>query len=866
MDEIVMEFLTEAEEGLSSIDNSLLELEKDPNNAEVIGAIFRVMHSLKGTSGFLGLSKLEKVAHAGENVLNKIRDNTLTPTPEVLDAVFRCLDTIRAIITNIREKNEEPAEAFTDLITLLDAIYKGEAAPKVAAMAEPANDHDPVLEVNNTVALEQAEPQAQATVQEPAEKKAKPQDSASDAIRVKLSLLDKLMESVGELVLARNQLIQNARQGKPGDITYRTSIQRINHITSELQESIIKTRMQPVANIWSAYPRMIRDLSKELGKQIRLDMIGENTEIDRHLVEAIKDPLTHMIRNSVDHGIEMPEDRAAAGKPREGIVTLNAYNQAGQVVIVVADDGKGLSAERIRKKCVEKGILSESQSLSIPEQQLFQYIFAPGFSTAEKVTAVSGRGVGMDVVKTNIAKIGGHIELQSKEGIGSQFIIKIPLTLAIMPVILMSIGASKYAFPLVNVYELIRINADSEYKIEYLNDSPILRIRGQIIPLILMDEMLTADSISQEEMQSKKLFVVVCNVADQTYGIVVDKIHDIEEIVVKPHSAALKSIPLYGGCTILGDGSVIMIFDPQTLLTSVKKTGDISLQKYGSSEEAIEAAKNDARTSKLLLFRGSENPEDIKAIPMEFVNRIEELETSKFEIVSDECLIQYRDTLMRLLPFNESHKYLENELAEVIVFSNNGENFGLIVPEVLDIVEHVFDNKILKSGNPKFLSTIVVNDRTTEVLDVSYIFKTSPLSSVPAEEKFQHKAHTSSSGGHILLVDDSAFFRKFIPPVISSAGYTVSVVDSVEKAKEVLLSNADITAIITDLQMPGLTGSDLADFVRSEDKFKDLPIIALSAFNVEEAESKGERLDCFDAFVPKTHQGKLIETLNRLVA
>lgn len=862
MDEIVMEFLGEAEDGLSSIDNSLLELEKDPHNAEVIGAIFRVMHSLKGTSGFLGLSKLEKVAHAGENVLNKIRDNTLEPTSEVLDAVFKCLDTIRIIVSHIRENQEEPQEEFKELLTLLDVIYKGEkveAAHKGEVVPEmplpPANDSTPQEEHKEVVAE--------------AKKVTKPAEQQSEAIRVKISLLDQLMESVGELVLARNQLIQSARQGNTSEASYRNSIQRINHITSELQENILQTRMQPMSNVWSAYPRMIRDLSRELGKKIRLDMIGENTEIDRHLVEAIKDPLTHMIRNSVDHGIEVPADRAAAGKDEEGVVTLQAYNQAGNVVIIISDDGKGLSANKIRNKCIEKGLMTEDTAKTLSDQQIYQYIFAPGFSTAEKVTAVSGRGVGMDVVKTNISKIGGHIELKSKEGEGSQFIIKIPLTLAIMPVILMSIGTNKYAFPLANVYELIKINANSEYKMEYLNEAPILKIRGQVVPLIIMDELLNGYSLRHETLH-KKLFVVICNVGEQTFGIVVDRIHDIEEIVVKPNSSAMSSIQVYGGCTILGDGSVIMIFDPQVLLSTVQKTTDSSVSQYNSKSILHEdAAHDDSITSQLLLIQTSEDINSEKAIPMEFINRIEELETSKIELVSGDYVIQYRESLMRLASFEEGFNFMEKEVVETVVFSNNGENFGLVVQEVIDIVDHVFDGKILKSHNPKYLSTVVINEKSTEVIDVNHFFQKNLVAPLTTDSVLLHGKATHEmayGGGHVLLVDDSAFFRKFIPPVISSAGYTVSVVDSVEKAKEMLKASGDISAVITDLQMPGLTGTDLAEFMRANEKYKDLPIIALSAFNEEEVESKGQKLEDFDAFIPKTHQGKIVETLNKLVA
>lgn len=894
MDDLILEFLSEAQEGISNIDNFLVEFEKDPKNTETITQIFRILHTIKGTSGFLGLNKLGGVAHAGENILNRIREGTIEPTPHLIQLVFKSIDYIKFIVDTIREESKEPDLDFDDLAREIDAALNGGAGAssdhsshqeshantpekpekiKSETVAAPAENHAPApsqtaSSTNPPIIKEETakieEVNTKTEKHEKSSKAAEKKGSGNDSIRVKLDLLDHLMQAVSELVLTRNQLLQLNKQNYSSDSQFNRPFQQLSNITTDLQESVMKTRMQPISNILSAYPRMIRDIASELGKKVRLEFSGESTELDRHLLESIKDPLTHMIRNSVDHGIESPSDRAAAGKNEEGFVKIAAEHAAGHVVIKISDDGKGLNVERLKQKIVEKGLILEKDAASLSRNQIFQFIFHAGFSTAEKVTSVSGRGVGMDVVKTNIEKIGGSIELSSKEGEGTCFTLKIPLTLAIMPVMIFVSNHNRYALPLVNILELIRIAENSEYEIEEINSSPILRLREKIIPLIFLEEALKYSS-SDEEIKKKRT-ILICKNADLVFGLVVDKIIDIEEIVVKPLSQIFKnSEHKYSGTTILGDGGVIMIIDPQALSQEIKMNS-VTNELAGINEEDSYQLKyhNEQRTSTHVLLFKDFNTKDVRAIPLEFVTRLEELEPSKFEIVSGENVLRYRGGIMKIITLESNLEKFNNERMEVIVFSDGNNIVGLAVEEIVDIVKYSFDQYILNSSNDKFIGSSEIEGKVVEIVNISYIFHKSH--GTPLVRPLEKEVSNSDANRHVILVDDSAFFRKFIPPAIVSAGYKVSALDDASKVFDVLEKNKDISAIITDLNMPGLSGTDLLKKLRESSEYKKIPVIALSAFNHEEAKKRGQDVSQFNAYIQKTQHAKLLETLSELIA
>ncbi|MGE5476594.1 MAG: chemotaxis protein CheA, partial [Bacteroidales bacterium] len=606
MDDLLSEFLTETSESLSVLDVELVKLEQNPEPA-ILQNIFRLVHTIKGTCGFLGLPRLEHVAHASENVLGKFRDGELEVTPDAVTLILQAIDRIKLILGHLEQNECEPEGSDIDLIEQLNAMAEGRyQAPGAAAASAPveedrpfpvaadllaeveaayaagkkaASDTDMLAEMAKERAKEAAAqaakdaaaaaaapepepekaPEVKASVPAPTASppavvkdatpavpagEAKESAVAAQTIRVNVELLENLMTLVSELVLTRNQLLQMVRGRDDSEFT--APLQRLSHITTDLQEGVMKTRMQPIGNAWAKLPRIVRDLSVEMGKKIDLQMLGAETELDRQVLELIKDPLTHMVRNSADHGLEGPEERKKAGKPEVGKVVLNAFHEGGHIIIEISDDGRGLNLDKIKQKAIASGIATESELESLTPQQIYQFIFKAGFSTAEKVTSVSGRGVGMDVVRTNIEKIGGTVELKSAPGKGSTFIIKIPLTLAIVSALIVECAAERFAIPQISVLELVRTTANSEHGIEMINNAPVLRLRDRLLPLVSLKRLLRLN----DEQGTQETFIVVTQVGTYTFGIIVDRVFDTEEIVVKPVAPILRHISMFSGNTI----------------------------------------------------------------------------------------------------------------------------------------------------------------------------------------------------------------------------------------------------------------------------------------------------------------------------
>jgi two-component system chemotaxis sensor kinase CheA len=534
-DELLVEFLTETSENLAELDVALVRLERNPDDGGTLALIFRLVHTIKGTCGFLGLLRLEKLAHAAEGVLGRVRDGVLAVTPELVSAVLAAIDQVKVIVGALGATGAEPAGEDARLIGLLEAAGAGQAGA-VAAPVEAV-----------------AVPAAEAP-------------GAAQTIRVGVGVLEDLMTLVSELVLTRNQLLQLARSQESA--AFSVPLQRLSHITSDLQEGVMKMRMQPIGNAWGKLPRLVRDLSLELGKRIELELHGADTELDRQVLELIKDPLIHMVRNSGDHGLEGPAERRAAGKPETGRITLNAFHEGGHIIIEVGDDGRGLPVDKIRAKAAQKGLASEAELAGMSDGQILRHIFRPGFSTAAAVTAVSGRGVGMDVVRTNVERIGGTIELASVPGRGTTFTIKIPLTLAIVSALIVEAGGERFAIPQISVVELVRAGTEAgsgrdggEPIVQRIDATPVLRLRDRALPLVNLNELLHLGA-AEREAGDARLHIVVAQVGASRLGIVVDRVFDTEEIVVKPMAPIMRHVTMFSGNTILGDGSVIMILDP----------------------------------------------------------------------------------------------------------------------------------------------------------------------------------------------------------------------------------------------------------------------------------------------------------------
>jgi two-component system chemotaxis sensor kinase CheA len=737
MDDILKEFLTEATEMLSQLDTELVELERSGGNPELVRSIFRIIHTIKGTCGFVGLSRLEKVAHAAENVLGKIRDGELVVSPAAITAVLEAVDRIKMILAGVESTGAEPEGDDAPLVAELARIAAGEGGEAAAANAAPAaapapaEDAAPASEEaaapQSAAPAEPAEaaaPDAQAAPAKPApaeparsparvERAATETSSvAAQTIRVNVAVLEHLMTEVSELVLTRNQLLQTLRSN--GDSAFAAPLQRLSQVTSELQDSVMKTRMQPIGTVWSKLPRLVRDLGRELGKKIELVMHGQETELDRQVLEMIRDPLTHMVRNSADHGIELPAERVAAGKPESGTISLDAYHRGGHIIIEIADDGKGLSAEKIRKKALENGIVSAEELASMSEQQIQQLIFRAGLSTAQQVTSVSGRGVGMDVVRTNIEKIGGAIEMQSKEGEGTRFLVRIPLTLAIVAALIVECAGERFAIPQIGVRELVRVGPTSPNKVEQIHDALVLRLRDRLLPLASLRALL---GLGEPETASDERFVVVAEVGTENFGIIVDRVFDTEEIVVKPVAPVLRELNVFSGNTILGDGSVVMILDLNNLMSL--NSGISGDQTTHVVHATSSVAAEDDRTA-LLVFRAGGDTR--KAVPLARVARLEQLATDTFETVDGAIVVQYRGRLMPLVALEGDPKMPEQPRQQVIVFADSERSVGVLVDEIVDIIEDRLDIE-LTDQRAGMLGTAVIGGKATEIVDVDHVLR-----------------------------------------------------------------------------------------------------------------------------------------------
>ncbi|MEE9210022.1 MAG: hybrid sensor histidine kinase/response regulator [Kiloniellales bacterium] len=894
MDDLLSEFLTETNEGLAVLDVELVKLEQNPNDAELLSNIFRLMHTIKGTCGFLGLPRLEAVAHAGENVLGRIREGDLVVTPDTVSLILECLDSIRSILVVLEETEQEPKGDDSDLIGRLNVLAEGDEAsaeqateepapaesaeqqqPAEAAVAEAAKDE---LEAPEAEAPAQAQTQEQApAVQAQPDQPAASADEvkkesaiANQSIRVHVDLLENLMTMVSELVLTRNQLLQILRSQK--DSEFGAPLQRLNQVVSELQEGVMMTRMQPIGNAWAKLPRIVRDLSLELGKKMDLVMKGADTELDRQVLDLIKDPLTHMVRNSADHGLESIEQRQAAGKPETGTITLNAYHEGGHIIIEISDDGAGLPTEKLKQKAIASGLMTEAEAETMSEQQIQKFIFKPGFTTASQVTAVSGRGVGMDVVRTNIEKIGGTIELNSVEGRGTTFVIKIPLTLAIVSALIVECAGERFAIPQISVLELVRTSANSDNTVERINNTPVLRLRNRLLPLVNLRELMklhpateidpdadeTAEAGSTDivERKSEDHFIVVSQVGSYTFGIIVDRVFDTEEIVVKPVARILRNIQMFSGNTILGDGSVVMILDPNGIAA---ETGEVELAEEVSDASAERQAARGEESVSMLVFRAINDAP--KAVPLALVARLEEIDRSKVELSNDQYTVQYRGQLMPLVLMEGASKLDAEGRQPVIVFSDRDRSMGLVVDEIVDIVEDRV-NVELTASRPGFVGSAVIAEKATDIVDVSFYL----TQAFPNWFGGQSTGSFGENGGsRLLLVDDSPFFRNLLLPLLSVAGYEVTCAESASAALELCEAGEDFDMIISDIEMPGMNGFEFAEAVKKNTRWSDVPLVALSSFATPKDLARGREVG-FTDYVSKGDRDALVATLHETLA
>ncbi|RVT97432.1 response regulator [Rhodovarius crocodyli] len=856
MDDLLADFLTETNEGLQSLDGALLSLERNPDDPAVLAEVFRTIHTIKGTCGFLGLPRLEKVAHAAENVLGRWREGSLPVTAAGISLILRAVDRIKAIVAGLESAGAEPAGDDAEMIALLDAAFRGEEVAVDGPAAPPqAEAPAPVAAVAEPEpAPAAAAPQPAAAAQPPAQPTEAGPGNAPQTIRVAVDVLEDLMVLVSELVLTRNQLMQLARTET--NSAFSVPLQRLSQITSDLQDGVMKTRMQPIGSAWQKLPRLVRDLSHDLGKKIILEQHGAETELDRQVMELIKDPLTHMVRNSADHGLEGPEERRAAGKPETGRITLNAYHEGGHIVMEIGDDGRGLSTARISEKVIRQGLATEAEIASMSEQEIHRFIFRPGFSTAAAITSVSGRGVGMDVVKTNLERIGGIVELRSREGRGTTFTIKIPLTLAIAAALIVESAGERFAIPQNSVLELVRVGDGDGPKIEMIKSTPVMRLRDRLLPLVNLSRLLALQD--QPVAAGGSSFVVVSQVGSQVFGIMVDRVFDTEEIVVKPVAPILRDVTMFSGNTILGDGSVIMILDPNGI---ARGTG-LGVETNGEAAATLTAATRSAESrdhTAVLLFRAGEGAP--KAVPLGLIARLEDLPAERIEQAGDSLVVQYRGSLMPLIPLSGYGAVMPapGSKQAVLVFGDGAHSMGLMVDEILDVMETqlVIDGAGARQG---FLGSSVIADKVTEVLDCAYWLHQGGADWFSATAK----AKEVTRKPRVLLVEDSSFFRNLVVPALSAAGYAITGLPNPREALRLREAGEMFDIILSDINMPEMDGLQFVRAIRDGGPWQELPVIALSA-QAEPDDVEAGREAGFTDYVAKYDRDALIGALTQAI-
>jgi two-component system chemotaxis sensor kinase CheA len=863
MDDLLREFVTETNESLDVVDVELVRFEQEPNNASILANIFRLVHTIKGTCGFLNLPRLETLAHAAEALMGKFRDGA-PATSEAVTIVLATIDRIKEILQSLERDQREPDGSDEDLISALGGMLQridarpaepahavGTLAPQV--LGRPLRPGENTLDelerafretpVDPRPAKPQPSPKPSPSDRGPEDESGK---SGTQSIRVTVDTLEQLMTMVSELVLTRNQLLEIVRRHEESE--FKAPLQRLSNVTAELQEGVMKTRMQPIGNAWQKLPRIVRDLCTELDKQIDLEMNGAETELDRQVLDLIKDPLTHMVRNSADHGLEHPHERRAAGKPERGCIRLSAYHEGGFIVIQMSDDGRGLDTERIKAKAIAQGLATEAEIEKLSEAQIHKFIFAPGFSTAARITNVSGRGVGMDVVRNNIDQIGGTIDVKSVSGVGLSFTIKIPLTLAIIAALIVQAGTEHFAVPQLAVVELVRARAGGDHRIERIRDSAVLRLRDKLLPLAWLTDLLGMDSAGKDNTDSG--YVVVIQVGSQTFGLVVDGVFHTEEIVVKPMSSKLRHIPMFSGNTILGDGSVIMIVDPNGVAQALGSTVSNQMAAAGISQETIKPAVD--RATSLLVFRaGSAHP---KAVPLELITRLEEIDARTIELSNGRHMVQYRGQLMPLVTLNETVRVKAEGGQPLLVFSDGTRSMALVIDEIVDIVDDRLDIQVA-SDTPGLLGSAVVKGQATEIIDVGHFL---PLA---FEDWFRRKEQpVRPTPRSVLLIDDSPFFRNMLTPVLQAAGYAVTAVGSAKAALDLIAGGTAFDVAITDVEMPEIDGFEFAEALRADPRTAALPVIALSSTVSAEAIERGRHAGFHD-YVAKFDRQGLIASL-----
>ncbi len=891
--EIIDEFVAESRDHLADIETQLLAIEAGGAaiDSELVNTVFRGIHSIKGAAGFFQFTKIQDLSHEMETVLNQIRNQEIMPNAMITDSLLRAADTLRAMIEDLDHSNDvDVSQHVVELQAAAAGQLSEEAAPVSLIVEQPAPNATEAA-AEQTIDLVQkfvteaasetppkvsASPAAETILEEsgsPNVQAAKIPGTGAAAetnIRVSVRVLDHLMNLAGELVLARNQLLQTVGAKDRGNLDSISA--RLNQVTSEIQEAVMQTRLQVVETVFSKFPRMVRDLSNALGKQCDLVVEGEDVELDKSIIEAIGDPLTHLIRNAVDHGMERPEVRLKAGKPPRGRIVLKAFHQAGKVHLAVSDDGAGMDAARIKEEAISRGLITAEQAREMGDRESLRMIFHPGFSTAEKVTNVSGRGVGMDVVKTNIEKLGGTVDVNSQWGVGTTINITLPLTLAIIPSLIVRCGQRRFAIPQASILELVRVKAsEAAERLQRVRDAEVLRLRGNLLPLIRLSTALglatlTTEKAAKESKQTAvagNVNVIVVESSHLRYGLIVNALHDSEEIVVKPLGQHIKDCRCFAGATILGDGQVALILD----IGGLAMQTNLAVREEKERQEGGETAATREDTHAMLLF--TNNPQEQFAIPMGLISRLERIHGDQIDTVGGQEVLQYRGASLPLLSLEKFIKAAPREPQSrlyVVVFRASQREIGLVAPQLTDIREVSTSIDTTTFREPGVIGSLVLDGRATRLLDLCDLtrvarpdwFTVAPIVSESREEG--GKAPT------IILAEDSNFFRKQLTSFLESDGYRVLPCEDGQIAWDLINRPGQVCdAVVTDLEMPNLNGFELARKIRTSSAHRRVPIIAVTSLASDDDVERGKQVGIDDYHI-KLDRDLLMATVAKRIA
>lgn len=876
-DQLLNEFVQEAKAHIEIMEAGLLQLEAGQSDDDTLNEVFRAAHSIKGTASFFALDKIVELSHAIENLFGELREHKLTVNADMMDALLPTVDALKNLIDDPLENDKY------DIIGFVVALkqFMDQTGRKSAGPAKPPEDSS-IWDMWNTLTASPVKPEislqtVNAAATEPPIQAVHPHENfAKESVRVSVSLLDDLLNIAGEMVLRRNQLLRVTEE-----IGIDTQLENISHgideLTTNLQKKVMQTRMQPIAHVFNKFPRIVRDLSRKVGKEVDLVMEGMNVELDRSLLEPLVDPLTHLVRNALDHGIEMPDVRKARNKSVTGTLKFSAYQEGGRVVVDVCDDGGGIDVEKVKDKALQRGLVHEKDCGSLKETDIIQFILVPGFSTAEAVTDISGRGVGMDVVKTNIEKIGGKVEIISEKGVGTTFRLLLPLTLAIISALIVEVKEQLFALPQANLRELILINQENadSYRIEFVHHHPALRLRNQLIPLIKLSDVLQPqDEISEDIAvecfdSDQVLRILIVNTGRVTYGLLVDAVYDMEEILVKPISPALNSnCKLYSGVTVLGDGRIAMILDTER----IQLYADLSPREEVLSTSVSKINRCEAEQQYLLLFTCSGG--EMLGLDLAMVSRVEEVEVSQLQKIGSKYYYHFHGQTTRViwpehyLPISKKRNNAEK--CYVILPRLVKYNIGIVAQKICDTLKLTVS--LDKDGvcGTGVLGSTSINENIVTLINLHELFREAVpeynYALTASKNDFEYDSAKQIGQDHkstILLVEDTLFFSKLVKSYLEGDGYEVVTAENGREAWE-KLQVTPVAAVISDIEMPLMDGIELVRTIRANKKLSHLPVIALTSLTGDYNKEKGLRAG-FDVYEYKLDRIRLLDTLHKIL-